>query len=31
MRCIIPYLVLMFLRLCEVYNTVPGSDVHEAN
>ena len=24
------YLVLMFLRLCEVYNTVPGSDVLEA-
>ena len=29
-RCIITYLVLMFLRLCEVYNTVPGSDVLEA-
>ena len=30
MRCIILYLVLMFLRLCEVYFTVPGSDVLEA-
>ena len=30
MRCIILYLVLMFMRLIEVYNTVPGSDVLEA-
>ena len=30
MRCIALYLVLMFLRLCEMCNTVPGSDVLEA-
>ena len=30
MRCIIPYLVLMFLRLCEMYITVLGPDVLEA-
>ena len=29
MRSITLYLVLMFLRLCEVYFTVPGSDVLE--